>query len=83
MAFARKAHPTNWSTREMIKMIEEEIQQNRHSLLIISFPHPCTNCMYFDMYKKEEIDSPILSSDWLDVKNFTIAHLQQLGETYY
>ena len=34
------------------------------------------------MYKKEEIDSPVLSSDWLDVKNFTIAHLQQLGETY-
>ena len=52
--------------------------------LSYQFPHPplVPIAQYFDMYKKEEIDSPVLSSDWLDVKNFTIAYLQQLGENY-
>ena len=80
-----KAHPTNWSTREMIKMIRRR-DPTKPALFYLSyqFPHPplVPIAQYFDMYEKEEIDSPVLSSDWLNVKNFTIAYLQQLGKNY-
>ena len=62
-----KAHPTNWSTREMIKMIRRR-DPTKPALFYLSyqFPHPplVPIAQYFDMYKREEIDSPGLSSDW-------------------
>ena len=63
-----KAHPTSWATREMAKMMKRK-DPTRPAFFYMSyqFPHPPLVPLqeYWDMYKNEEIELPILGS-WED-----------------
>lgn len=81
---SEEAHPANWVTREMIKMIQRK-DPTRPAFYYASYqqPHPPLvplQC-YLDMYSDDEIDLPT-QGEWDDEKNLAIEALQDTATVY-
>lgn len=79
-----EAHPANWVTSQMIKMIKRK-DPTRPAFYYVSYqqPHPPLvplQC-YYDMYSDDEIDMPIYG-DWNKDKTFALEALHDVSNKY-
>lgn len=78
------AHATNWTTREMIRIIKRK-DPTKPALFYASYIHPHPPLVplqcYLDMYRQAEVDDPV-EGEWAEDYVYPIKALRHIGSIY-